>query len=127
MSEDIGTGLTFTLSGFTGQIVNVSEGGEEIPVIDFAHMGSTGYREKKFGQLKEPPQLTIEFNYDPANRPAVGLSGSATLTWPDGATLIGTGAIISREGEYPLEDKMTGTFVFQFDGQTGPTFDDGES
>jgi hypothetical protein len=125
--EGIGTGLAlvFSTSDYQGEVLSASISGEEIPVIDMAHMGTTGYRPKVFGQLIEPPQVSVEINYDPGNPPPVGEVDTATITWPDGATLSGTGAFISRESETPLEDKMTGTYVFQFDGQTGPTYDDG--
>jgi len=127
--EGIGTGVevTFTTTQYTGEVLSVKLGGEEVPVIDMAHMGSTGYREKVFGSLIEPPQLTVEINYDPGDIPPIGEVDTATVTWPDGSYVTGTGAFISRESESPLEDKMTGSFVFQFDGQTGPTFSEGST
>lgn len=126
MTVGVGTGTTieFTTasSNYAGEVINVSIDGEEIPVIDMTHMSTTSYREKVFGSLIEPPQVTVEINYDPASPPPIGTEDTATLTWPDGSTMIGTGAFISRTSETPLEDKMSGTYVFQFDGQTGPTF-----
>lgn len=126
MTVGVGTGTTIaftTASGnYDGEVISASIDGEEVPVIDMTHMGSTGYRKKTFGSLIEPPQVTVEINYDPDDPPPVGTEDTATLTWPDGSTMIGSGAFISRSSETPLEDKMTGTYVFQFDGQTGPTF-----
>lgn len=130
--EGIGTGfsITFGTTSYAGKVESAAIGGEEVAVIDFAHMASTGYREKKFGKLIEPPQVTVEIQYDPSAPPPLGVVETATLTWVDEnddviGTLTGTGAIISRESTTPLEDKMTGSYVFQFDGQTGPVYDDG--
>lgn len=124
--EGIGTGITmaFTtaLANYAPQIESFNLDGEEISVVDFTHMGTTGYREKKFGSLIEPPQVNVEIQYDPANPPPLGTLDTVTITWPDSSTLIGTGALISRSSEHPNEDKMSSSFVFQFDGQTGPTY-----
>jgi hypothetical protein len=126
MSEGIGTASTVALTtdsgNYSGEVLSFSIDGEEVPVIDMTHMGTVAYREKVFGSLVEPPQLTVEINYDPASPPPLGVVDTITVTWPDASTLIGTGAIVSRSSETPNEDKMTGNFVFQFDGQTGPTY-----
>lgn len=125
MSEGIGTGCTLAFAGtagFDGEVESFNLDGEEIAVIDFSHLGSTGYRKKKFGSLIEPPQATINVNFDPAAPPPMGSVGDITITFPDTSTLSGSGAVISRGAEVPLEDKMMGNFVFQFDGETGPTY-----
>jgi len=126
MTEGVGTGSTVeftTDSGnYDGEVLSFTIDGEEVPVIDMAHMSTTGYRPKVFGSLKEPPALTVEINYDPSDPPPLGDTDTATVTWPDNSTLTGTGAFISRSSETPMEDKMTATFTFQFDGQTGPTY-----
>jgi hypothetical protein len=126
MTVGVGTGSSITFStasgNFSGEVLSFNIDGEEIPVIDVAHMGSTGYRPKVFGSLIEPPSVTVEINYDPSDPPPIGVLDSAVVTWPDTATMSGTGAFISRSSETPLEDKMTGSFVFQFDGKTGPVY-----
>lgn len=120
----IGTGTMFVTASYTSaQVLSGGVDGEEVPIIDMAHMASANYREKIPGELKEPPQVTVEIIYDPSDPPPVGVVETGTLTWPDGATLTGTGFIVSQSSEAPLEDKMTGTFVFQYDGQTGPAYE----
>lgn len=129
MTTGVGTGasveFTTTTGPYSGDVTSFTVDGEEIPVIDMATLSDTGYRKKVFGKLKEPPQITVNINYNPADKPPIGTEDTITITWPDSSTLTGTGAFISRSAETPLEDKMTGTFVFQMDGQTGPTFTDG--
>lgn len=127
MAVDVGTGtivhfLGSPSGGWTGQVTDFNIDGEEVAVVDVSHLMTTGYREKIFGRLIEPPQFTANLNYDPQNEPPIGVTDTIVVTWPGGGTLTGTGAIISRNSETPLEDKMTGSFVFQFDGRTGPTY-----
>ena len=125
MAAAVGTGTTFTFSGtgsFTGQVLSITLDGEEVPVIDVSHFGTTGYREKIAGDLVEPPQATVQINFEPSNPPPLGGSATGTITFPDSSTFSGSGFFMSRSAEVPLEDKITGTFVFQFDGVTGPAF-----
>jgi hypothetical protein len=71
--------------------------------------------------LTEPPQATVELNFDAAAPPPINVLATCTIT--KGAnTFSGTGFFVSRSMEIPLEDKMTATYVFQFDGMTGPTW-----
>ena len=133
----VGTGCTiaFATISFTGLTLSFTIDGEEVPVLDVTTMASTGWRQKIGGNLKEPPKVTVQLQYDPGNPPPVGNTvGTITITWPDpdGAgsetaeTLTGTGFIVSRSSEHPLEDVVTGTYVFQFDGGanggTAPTY-----
>lgn len=125
MATGIGTGATVSFSSgssYSGQVLIFNVDGEEVPVIDMAHLGSTGYREKVFGSLVEPPAITVQINFNAGTPPPVGVAATITIAWPGGGGLTGTGAFVSRSIETPLEDKMSGSFVFQMDGQTGPTY-----
>lgn len=126
-----GTTITFGTSSYACEIMDegLDIDGEEVPVVDVSHMTTTGYRKKLFGKLVEPPQITVNINWDPDTPPPITAAAETiTITFPlpagmsTPATIAGTGKIISRSASVPLEDKMTGTFVVQFDGQTGPTF-----
>ncbi len=131
---DKGTGSTiaFGTSSYSVNVTNISISGEEVPVIDATHMGTTGYREKIFGDLVEPPEVTVEIFYDPDEPPIVsGAVETITITFPPGtgqatgANIAGTGKIVSWDNSIPLEDIMTGTYTVKFDGYTGPTYTDG--
>ncbi len=128
MTVGTGTGVSLVFSSgitYTGQALSFKIDGEEIPVIDVSHMGTTGYRKKIFGSLIEPPTLDVEINYEASGpAPVSGTPGTLTITWPDNSTLTGTGAIIKRNSEHKLEEKMVGNYTFQFDGQTGPLYND---
>jgi hypothetical protein len=124
MAIGVGTGATVVFSSgstFAGSVLGFTVDGEEVPSIDVSTLATTSYREKIKGTLTEPPQCTIELQFDPATPPPINVA--ATLTLTKGAnTFAGTGFFISRTWEVPLEDKMTATCVFQFDGMTGPAF-----
>ena len=126
MTIGIGTGTTVAFSGgisFSAEVLSFKIDGQEVPVIDTTHLGTTDYRTKIFGNLSEPGAVEIEANYNPASPPPVaGTLGTLTITWPDNSTLTGTGAIVKASSETKEEEKMTGSFTFQFDGQTGPTY-----
>lgn len=128
MTVGSGTGTTVSISGtgtFSGKVTGISVDGVEIPVIDVSHMGTSTYREKVFGSLAEPGSVTIEVMFEPDNPPVIGETGTMTITWLAGSpnpTLAGTGAITAYTADTPLEDAMTGSFTWSFDGQTGPTW-----
>jgi hypothetical protein len=85
-------------------------------------MGTTGTRSKMLGDLKEPVSIDVEMHYDPSETIPTGTSQTITITFPvptgstNGATLSGTGAVVSHSASVPLEDKMTGTYKIQFLG-----------
>lgn len=125
MAVGVGTGTTLSFAGsneFTAEITGFNLDGRELPVIDVSALSDTGFRKKISGKLEEPGQLSVEINFDPSDPPSVGDKGAITVTWPDATTLTGSGFVQSFSVNTPLEDKMTATFTFQFDGFTGPAF-----
>jgi len=125
MAGEIGTGttITFGTSGLTAEVLNINISGEEVPVIDVTNMGTTGYREKIFGDLAEPPMMEVEALFDSTDIPDLTAAvETVTLTLPNSDTLAGTAKIVQRGMTIPLEDRMVVTFTVQFDGQTGPTW-----
>jgi len=125
MAGEIGTGCTlvFGTSGLTAEILSMSIDGEEVPVIDVSYMGTTGYREKIFGNLVEPPALEVECLYDSTDIPSLAAAvETVTLTLPNSDTLAGTAKIVQRGQTIPLEDRMICNFTVQFDGMTGPAW-----
>lgn len=122
---DVGTGTTVafgTSTTFDAQVTGVRVNGEEMAVIDVTHMGTTGTRAKMLGDLKENVTVDVDMHYDPSETIPTGTSQTITITFPipsgstNGATLAGTGAIVSHSGDIPLEDKMTGSYRIQFTG-----------
>jgi hypothetical protein len=124
MTGSVGTGCTISFGegGYDGEVVSFSIDGEEVAVLDVTTLSSTGYRKKIPGALIEPPAFTAEIFFDAANPPPINTTATALITFNDTSELEGTGFFVSSSGEIPLEDVMRGTFVFQFDGATGPDY-----
>lgn len=116
---DVGTGTTiaFGTSTYATQLLSVSYGGLEVPLVDTTYMGTTGYRTKIFGDLKEGGELTCSILYGPNEPITPGVKETVTLTFPipvggtAGATMVFSGGIRTGGFEVPLEDRMTGTFT----------------
>jgi hypothetical protein len=125
MAIGVGTGcvIDFGIGEYSGEVISFSIEGEETVVLDTTTLASTGYRKKIPGSLIEPPSFTAEIFFDADNPPPVNTAATATITFPDTHELVGSGFFVSSSGEIPLEDTMKGTFVFQFDGVTGPEYD----
>lgn len=130
---DTGTGTTvaFGTSSYSVNITNLSLDGEEVEKFDVSHFGTTGYKEKIFSSLVEPPEFTCDVFYDPDEpAPVSGAVETITITFPipggmtNGATLAGTGKIISTGADIPHDNVMVGQYTVAFDGMTGPTFTD---
>ena len=130
MATGVGTGstVTFNSTSHDGIITSFTIDGEEVPVIDVSGMSTTGYREKKFGQLIEPPEVTVELVFDDDDIPPTpGVTDTATITWPGGGTLTGSGAFIGRSISSENEGDQTANYRWKFDGITGPTYTAGSA
>lgn len=126
MATGVGTGTTVVFSSgstWSAEVTGLEIDGEEVPVIDFSHFGTTVWRESKPGTLSETPTLTIETQFNPdVPPPAKGTICTCTVTFPDASTLSGTGFFVSDSVSVPLDDKMTATVTFKFNGGTGPDY-----
>ena len=122
----VGTGSTFTYgtSSYAAEITGINLSGVSVSVIDISHMGTTGARDKAFGQLYEPGQVQMDLNWDPDLEPpyATVTAETGTLAFPlltgdsTPASVAATGRIIDFGVVVPLEDKMTASVIFQFAG-----------
>jgi hypothetical protein len=130
---DIGTGasVVFGTSGVVVNFTSMSLGEQSIETIDTTHLGTTGYKTLMGGDLKDPGEMTFEFQWDNEAAPAVTATAeTVTVTFPTAiantvsdATYAGTGII--RSVTYPtleVEGLQTGTLVVAWDGATGPTY-----
>lgn len=72
---DVGTGTTvaFSSSTLSGTLTSVGIGEESIPVLDETGLSTTDFREKCFGDLSEPPAITLGFDFaSGSGLPALG-------------------------------------------------------
>ena len=122
---DVGTGstLTFGTSAFEADILleDFDFSGFDRPVIDITHMGSTGSREYMLGDLYDTPTLnaTVQWNPD-EEAPSTAAAETITATFPipagkaSGATMAGSGAVVSWGATIPVEDKMTASLTIRY-------------
>lgn len=116
---DVSTGLTLTFgtTSYAAEITGVSADGAEVPVLDTSHMGTTGARTKRFGDLHDEGTLDVTIHFNPDTEPPLGTEETITVTFPvpsggsTGATAAGTGGISSRNWTAELEETLAGGFT----------------
>lgn len=122
-----GTAVALTTNTFSGKIKSVSGLAETVGVHDITDLSvaANGKNLKAFDATVDHGPITIEYFYDPAIAiPVINSADTLTITFATGLTLTGSGRIISREGGTRVSNEISmGTFAFQFDGVTGPTYD----
>ena len=129
---DTGHGATVTLAttGLSLNWTSIDLGEETINDVEQTHLGTTGYREYRPGDLKEPGEVVIPFQWDSeAAQIAVGTVESLTFTFPTAtgqstaATYAGTGYIKRvKRPNLQTDTIQDGELTVKFDGITGPTY-----
>jgi hypothetical protein len=122
--------ISFGTSTFTANYHSIGGLEETLDKIEDSHLGTSTRKTYIPGDLAEPGEIACEFEYDPDDQPPIGSAPETiTITYPKpsgasaGATLAGTGFIISRKTpDLKNNELMVGEFTIAFDGKTGPTF-----
>lgn len=127
MAADIGTGLamTWNSTAFAMELLSIAGDGEECPVIDVTHLGSSSSRTKMKGDLRDPGTFTAECHLDPDKVLRAGSTGTVSITIPWSTdttkpTITGSAFISRFNYSMPLEDKMLCSYTFAW--LTSPTF-----
>jgi hypothetical protein len=144
--EDTGNGATFSLAvvPFSVLIKKINGWEEKREPLDVTALNKTGMKKSIPGDLTEPVDVTVEFYWDTSKpKPPIGrevnTTASAPASTPETATI--TSPLRTHGGEavaanYAGSGHMTsikwpelengtvqvGSFVFRFDGVTGPTW-----
>lgn len=130
-NADIGTGCTigFSASSFTAEITGINGSDISREAIDTSHMGTTGEKTKLPGDLFDAGSVEFEIAFKPGEEPPIAdAPETLTVTFPlasgdaTPANVAGTGFCTGWSWGAPLEDKMTATFTWTWDGGTGPTW-----
>lgn len=129
---DTGHGATLTLStsALSFNWTNIDLGEETITDVKKSHLGSTDYHEYMPGDLKEPGEIMIPFQFDSeAAQIALGVVETATVTAPLAAgqttqgTWVGSGYLKrTKRTNFQTDVIQDGELTFKFDGVTGPTW-----
>lgn len=124
--------LTFGTTGYTANRRMIGGSTFSRPKISKTHLGTADFEEYFPGDLDEPGEFEVEFEFDPGVSGAIpgrGTVETVTVTYPiktgqsAGGTLAGTGFIM----EVQTPELRTNTLMVQkakiaWDGGTGPTF-----
>jgi len=126
-----GATIAFATDSTDHNIISIGRCGTPIPVLDKTHLGTTDFREKLAGELKDAQPVTVVAQADPAQaHPTIGTAQTITITSPlasggsSAETLAGTGFVTdvrSQEFNSESEGIQTIEIDFIFDGDTGPT------
>lgn len=138
MAVDTGNGTTCALttgSAFIPLITSIDVGEQTLGEIDASHLGTTGHMEKVRQDLIDAGSVTVNYLCDStdSDKFAAPLGTAATdtltITLPEqveagnAPILAGTGFITSwKPPELVNNELQRGSFVFTWDGYTGPTF-----
>lgn len=123
MANDIGTGATIThgTTSYAVEIVSIALNDISRAVIDTSHLGTTGARTKRVGDLYDPGSITVQAHLDPNEEPPYTTAAeTVTVTFPipsggaSGATVAGSAAVTNMSATVPLEDKMMVTYTITF-------------
>lgn len=129
---DVGTGITiaFGTSGFAPYILSLDGIGYARDVVETTHLGTTGGKEFRPGDLYDAGELTMTVAHDPSISPpmlAVQQAEVVTVTWPipsgltTGATWVCNGFMSNYQATGPLEDKMTASVTVKLSGDSAIT------
>lgn len=112
----IGTGMTYTYSGFVYNVLDFNIGGITRDVIDATKMTTTTWKEKLFSTLKEPGTATFTIEWDGTMPTMSATASTLSVTFSNSAGLSSSAVLVRFEAAVPLEDKMTAEAEFQITG-----------
>jgi hypothetical protein len=124
--------IAFATSGFTANYHRIGGTEQERPAIKTSHLGTTNTETYIPGDLIEPGEFEVEFEFDPNNQPPItAVAETVTVTFPTptggsaGATLAGTGFVTKwKSADLANNELMVASATVQWDGLTEPTWTD---
>lgn len=128
------TGLGATVSGFgmTTLIKKIGDFEIGVDVLDITCLGDTGFKKNRSSDLRNNPEVTIEFFWTGAAQPTSTnmvtttepYAGTTyTITFPAAGSFAGTA--FCKSVKFPScapGEVMMGSMTVVFDGATGPAF-----
>lgn len=127
ISEGIGATVTWsggTATGFSGKILSIEPPDWEVTLMDTTYLGTSGsFKTNVAASLADPGQVVITAQFDTATTiPALGETGTLLVTFAGASTYTGSATLIGVTPPSPAVDElMTITITFAYDGETGPT------
>lgn len=126
---DIGNGTTvaFTTAVFELRATNIDNSDMGRDSFDSSHFGTTGFETKIFSATARAGSLTISGAFDAAlidgmKTALTAVADTLTVVYPDSSQVTGTGAVTTYDYSIPNKEVMTCSFVWEWDGETGPNY-----
>jgi len=127
-----GNGATISGLGVTTFLTSISAAKIGVTPLDISVLATTGFKKMRPGDLRDLPEVTVEFYWLGAAPPisttmvpsAEPYAGTTfTITYPGAGSLAGTAFVKSVDFPAPKNGEvMKGSFTIQYDGATGPAF-----
>lgn len=127
-----GNGATISGLGVTTFLTSISAAKIGVTPLDISVLATTGFKKMRPGDLRDLPEVTVEFYWLGAAPPisttmvpsAEPYAGTTfTITYPGAGSLAGTAFVKSVDFPAPKNGEvMKGSMTIQYDGATGPTF-----
>jgi len=124
----IGTGnastIAFGTSSFSANVTSIGGTEQTRDAIEDSHLGTTSQKTYIAGDLYEPGEFELEFQWDPAFTtfpPIAAVAETITITFQStgGGTLAGSGFLTAASGPTVANNElMIGTATVKWDGQT---------
>jgi len=124
----IGTGnastIAFGTSSFSANVTSIGGTEQTVPSVNTSHLGTTTQETYIKGDLTEPGEFEIEFQWDPAFTtfpPISAVAETITITFQTtgGGTLAGTGFMTAVTGPTAANNELLmGSATIKWDGQT---------
>jgi len=133
-AEDTDTGFGVKFARKTGastytefaEVTDITQPEETRDPVEFTHHKSPdGYKEFKPSKLTDAGELTVVYNYIPAEADdetvQAHFATKAVEDWrviyPNGATFDFRGFVTSKQPTTPIDDRMTGSATFKLTGK----------
>ena len=127
-----GNGATISGLGITTFLISISSAKIAVAPLDISVLATTGFKKVRPGDLRDLPEVTVEFYWLGAAPPitttmvpsAEPYAGTTfTITYPGAGSLAGTAFVKSVDFPAPKNGEvMKGSMTIQYDGATGPAF-----
>jgi len=127
-----GNGATISGLGITTFLTSISSLKIQQTPLDVTVLSTTGFKRMRPGDLRDLPEVTVEFYWlgaavptsttmIPTSEPYAGTT--FTITYPGAGSFAGTAHVKSVDFPAPKNGEvMKGSMTIQYDGVTGPTF-----
>ena len=114
---DVGTGTTMSIGGMNANLLSVRGPGMARISVEISHMGTTAYHAYMPGDLVDPGELELEFEFNATTAPPMSSSGgSIVVDFPNSYRWLCDGFMTAYTPTAELEERMTASATIKLTG-----------